>query len=99
MELLGRKETMLRIRSLTICGATKVSGNELGLLSNSNCFCFWARAFEISDADRLHDLDKNSIGSFGVCGWGIDGKDNAAFSSPSPSTFSSPNKEPLFQAE
>ncbi|CAN1195465.1 hypothetical protein LINPERPRIM_LOCUS36108 [Linum perenne] len=63
---------------LTSCGATVMTvarsagsdeiivGGKHSLLSN--CFCFRARAFEISEAERLHDLERNSIGSLGVCG-------------------------------
>lgn len=37
------------------------------------------RIFEISDADTLHDRDRYSMGSSGVCGGGI-----TATASPSP---------------
>ena len=44
------------------------------------------RIFEISEADTLHDLDRYSMGSIGVCGGGI----AATASSSSSSTTSMP---------
>ena len=51
----------------------------------------WDRAFEISEAERLQDLDKNSIGSLGVWGWGIAGSEDAGFSSWSSSKNLNPS--------
>ena len=45
------------------------------------------RIFEISEADTLHDLDRYSMGSIGVCGGGIAA---TASSSSSSSTTSMP---------
>lgn len=68
------------------------------------CLCFWARALEISVAERLHDLDRNFIDSLGVWGWGTHEKTSSPLtvrSSNSSSRFSDPiNDEELsFQSE
>lgn len=61
--------------------AVVVVEDELFLLSRRKCLCRLARALEISSADILHDLDKNSMGSFGVCGCcGIKGNEDADLS-------------------
>lgn len=49
------------------------SGNVLiFFLSSMDCFGFCAKAFAISAAETLQDLDKNSIGSIGVSGWAME---------------------------
>lgn len=82
----------LEIASAKVCG---------GLLWSKVCLCcFSERAFEISEAERLHDLDKNSMGSRGVGGSGMAGKDGTILScscSSTPSSDSNPCQDSFFQ--
>lgn len=90
----------MKWRNLTNGGKATASGTIISrFLSSENCFCFWARAFEISVAEILHDLDKNSMGSCGVFGWGIAGKDVTFCSSSSSSSSIRLCNEVVLQAE
>lgn len=72
----------MKINRLTsFCGVKVVSWITLRLLSIAGCICFLASTLDISFAERLQDLDKNSIGSFGVSGCGIAGNAGTLLSS------------------